>query len=505
MANGRRQNVETRRTLLGLGVCALVAAWLPIAALPQSAALKPAVGRATARSGTATLSASLRASMRRLGTSGNWGVFVLSLSRGDTLFAHRPDEPFLPASTLKLFTAALALDRFGPDGRFETAVLSTGPVNSAGVLAGDLVLRGAGDPSLGGSASEPGAEPPMRTLARQVARLGVRRITGAVVGDPSAFEDRRVPDGWRSRYLQRSYAARVSALSFNENAIAVIVRPNGVRASVEFDPPVSGIPLENVVKVLKGSRGGRVGVTQDSSLGAVRVSGWIGALSRPRRYTRVVENPELFAAGALRAALQAEGVEVDGNVRVGYAPDSAPVLASVPSPALERLVDQMNGESNNHYAELLLRNAARSTGAPGSAENANTLLRRFLYEKANVPPTAVFAADGSGLSTLDRITPRAMVHLLEYARRAPWGPVFERSLPVAGRTETLRHRMRRTAATGNLHAKTGTTSEVASLGGYVTARNGEEIAFAFIYNGSNQRRARSAIDQMGVALAKFTR
>jgi D-alanyl-D-alanine carboxypeptidase/D-alanyl-D-alanine-endopeptidase (penicillin-binding protein 4) len=165
----------------------------------------------------------------------------------------------------------------------------------------------------------------------------------------------------------------------------------------------------------------------------------------------------------------------------------------------------MNGESNNHFAELLFRDAASSVGAPGSAENGNILLRRFLYEKADVAPTSVFAADGSGLSTLDRVTPRAMVQLLGYVRKAPWGSVLEQSLPVAGETETLKHRMRFTPAMGNLHAKTGTTNDVASLGGYVTAKNGEQLVFSFIYNGKDRWRAKEAMDAMGATLASFSR
>jgi D-alanyl-D-alanine carboxypeptidase/D-alanyl-D-alanine-endopeptidase (penicillin-binding protein 4) len=239
--------------------------------------------------------------------------------------------------------------------------------------------------------------------------------------------------------------------------------------------------------------------------GKVTVSGWIGAKSKDRGYKLVVDNPELFAVGALKAALQTEGIRIDGPMRVGTPPDTLKTLATLPSPPLQQMISQMNGESNNHFAELLFRNAARSMGSRGSAVSANTLLGRFLSEKVNVPADAVFAADGSGLSTLDRVTPRSMVHLLGYAKSATWGAVLEQSLPIAGRTETLARRMRRTAATGNLRAKTGTTNDVASLGGYVTAGNGESLAFSIIYNGTDRYRARDAIDRMGVTLATFTR
>jgi D-alanyl-D-alanine carboxypeptidase/D-alanyl-D-alanine-endopeptidase (penicillin-binding protein 4) len=167
----------------------------------------------------------------------------------------------------------------------------------------------------------------------------------------------------------------------------------------------------------------------------------------------------------------------------------------------------MNRESINHYAELLFRNAGRagSDRGIGTVETANDLLQRFMVQKVGSNAGAVFAADGSGLSVLDQTTPRALVQLLDYAHRAPWGETFHASLPVAGESELLRNRMRRTPAHGNLHAKTGTTNSVISLAGYVTAESGELIAFAFIYNGTDRWRARTTIDAMGPTLASFVR
>ena len=469
-----------------------------------SAAPAASAIRSTVPHGALSLANDLGDILDRARRSGEWGVVVVSLSEGDTLFDRNADRQLLPASTMKLFTSAMAFDRFGANGRFETEVLRTGALGSDGTLRGDLVLKGAGDPTLAGKGAGEGTEPPMRLLARQVAAMGIRRVSGNVLADASAFDDRRVPDGWRSRYLGAAYAARVSALSFNENKITVVVRPAGGRADVSFIPAVSGVPIENEVRVVAGSSGGKLGVRQDST-GHFAVVGWIGSESRAREYGYVVEAPEMFAAGAFRAALVEAGVAVEGPVKVAKAPSGSVRVASLASPTLDKIITQMNGESNNHFAELLFRNSARSTGVAGSAENGNVLLRRFLYEKMQVPPTSVFAADGSGLSTLDRVTARSMVKLLGYAKTAPWGDVFEQSLPVAGRTETLRKRMKYTAAMGNLHAKTGTTDEVASLGGYVTARNGERLAFSFIYNGSDRWRAKEAMDAMGVTLASFSR
>ncbi len=214
----------------------------------------------------------------------------------------------------------------------------------------------------------------------------------------------------------------------------------------------------------------------------------------------------LFAAIALLVALVAAGVAVDGQVRLGEAPKNATPVATISSPPLWSIISAMNRESINIFAELLFRNAGRAaTDREGSAQTGLTALRDFMAQKVGAKPDAIYAADGSGLSVLDKLTPRSMIQLLGYAHRAPWASAFHASLPVAGESELLRHRMRYTPAQGNLHAKTGTTNTVISLGGYVTAQDGELLAFAFIYNGTDRWNAKTTMDQMGATLAEFAR
>lgn len=465
----------------------------------------PAPLKATEPTSVGELSRDLGALLAQATTNGEWGVMVVSLTRGDTLFARSPDAMLLPASTMKLYTAAMALERFGPAHQFRTEILRNGSI-SDGTLTGDLYLKGAGDPSLSPRyASWNDGVSPMTAIADLVWNSGVRRITGDVVGDASAFEDRRVPEGWRTRYLQAGYAARVSALSVNENLAHIVVRATASGATVQFDESLYGLPIQSTVTVRRGSRGAMIRVWQDTTADRFRVNGWIGALSPERRYQVVVEQPERFAAASFRAALERRGIVVDGGVRVQPAPPTALVLTAWGSPPLAQLLVTMNGESNNHFAELLFRNASRSSAASGSAAASNASLRTFLTTRVGAAPDAVYAADGSGLSTLDRVTARSMVQLLGYARTAPWGQVFAATLPVAGRTETLRGRMRRTPAEDNLHAKTGTTNDVTSLGGYVRTQGGELLAFSFLYNGRELGRARAAIDAMGATLAASSR
>jgi len=432
---------------------------------------------------------------------------VVSLTRGDTLYAENAGEEMQPASTMKLFTSAIALERFGPNYQFSTDVLRDGPVGPDGTLNGNIYIRGDGDPALSGKFLPGGPSAPMNRLADLVAQQGVKHVTGSVLGDASGFDDQKIPEGWRTRYLQSSYAARVSALSLNENLIAVSVSPSapGQPATVVLEPSTSAIPLVANVRTVAGG-GARLGFRKFGD-GTIQANGSIGTRAGTRKYVYVVEDPASFATGAFRNALIARGIRVDGGIQLGKAPPNAAKMASLRSPPLASMVAAMNRESINHYAELLFRDAARGPKRDivGSVQTASSLLDEFFATKVGADTTRLVFADGSGLSTLDRVTPRAQVQLLGYAHRASWGPWLHSSLPVAGDSELLKRRMRNTPAEGNLHAKTGTTNDVIALAGYVTAVNGEVLAFSFLYNGRDRWIAKSMIDVMSESLASFGR
>jgi len=445
----------------------------------------PPALRYTAPTSAEALTADIGTFLNARVRSGNWGAMIVSVTRGDTLFSSNAGNLMLPASTMKLFTAALAFDTFGPEHQFTTAVLRDGTVGPDGTLNGNLVLRGGGDPGLSTRYYKAPAEGPMASLARMVAASGIKRVNGDLIADASAFESKRIPDGWLARYLESGYAARVSALSMNENLATVVIapQPNG-SASVTLDPPSSTVPVINNMRTIAGSKAAKLSIRRLPD-GRIDVRGWIGSKAGSRSYLVVIDDPAPWVAGTLRSALIAQGVSVTGQVRTGAASANAVTVASLSSPPLARLAAAMNRESINHFAELLFRDVAQvnSPDRIGSAELGNTILKRFMSDKVGAASNDVMATDGSGLSTLDRVTARSLVQLLSYAHRSSWSADFHASLPVAGESELLRHRMRYTPAQGNLHAKTGTTNDVIGLAGYVTARDGEVLAFAFLYNG----------------------
>jgi D-alanyl-D-alanine carboxypeptidase/D-alanyl-D-alanine-endopeptidase (penicillin-binding protein 4) len=466
----------------------------------------PATSDWTVPTGAGALFTDLHAILGGGVRSGQWGVLVVSLTRGDTLYSVNPDGMLQPASNMKLFTTALALDQFPPSHQFSTDVLYTGTLSADGSIDGDLILRGGGDPGLSSRFVEGGPSAPMDSLASRIANAGITRIRGRLIADATAYDAQRIPDGWQSRYLHASYAARVSALSLNENLAVIAVSPtsSGKAPAVSVEP-ASPLPVFNKARTVAGRRSRIVVIPRAE--GGVELRGWIGSRAGTQRYQVVVEEPVEFTAGAFRRALANRGITIEGETVQSATPESAVRIAALPSPPLRDLLAVMNRESINHYAELLFRNAGRagSDRHVGTVETANELLQQFMVQKVGATPGSVYAADGSGLSVLDQTTPRALVQLLDYAHRAPWGETFHASLPVAGESELLRNRMRRTPAQGNLHAKTGTTNSVISLAGYVTAESGELLAFAFIYNGTDRWRARTTIDAMGPTLASFVR
>ncbi len=437
--------------------------------------------------------------------SGSWGVMVVSLTQGDTLFSINADVPHVPASTQKMLTSVLALNALGPQYRYRTDVLYTGRL-SDGRIDGDVILRGDGDPSLSSRFIGGKPDAAMDSIVGRLAKAGVREISGRVIGDATAFEARNVPDGWHPRILQDAYAGRVSGLSLNENIVWVTVRPTvrGQPAEVVLEPATTAIPLRSTVRTV-GGRGASLKLGRGSA--GITVSGSIGSDVYQRSYSYIVEDPASFTTGAFHAALARHGIRVGGGMVVSPTPAGATPIISWESPTLETLLTVMNRESVNVIAEHLFRAAGRGADrhTPGSASTADTALRALLQRTAGIRPDALRSTDGSGLSQLDGVSPRAMVQMLGWADRAPWGSLFHASLPLAGESGTLRRRMEGSSAQTNLHAKTGTTNDVLALSGYVTARNGELLAFAMMYNGRDRWRAREAIDAIGITLANWAR
>jgi D-alanyl-D-alanine carboxypeptidase/D-alanyl-D-alanine-endopeptidase (penicillin-binding protein 4) len=431
-----------------------------------------------------------------------WGIQAADASTGRVLYSLNAARLFAPASNTKLFTAALGLQRLGPDYRFSTLVMGPQEPDAAGRLAGDLRLVGGGDPSL---ATGPGQG--LEALADQVAKRGLRRIDGDVIGDDTAYYWEPYPPGWEQDDLVTDYGAPASALTLNNNVVTLRLRAAGGLATVTSQPALEYYAVDNRVRAGPGLPNL---VWLERMAGSRQVRLWGSLSSSPpavMRRTIAVDNPALYAAAAFRDALERRGIVVAGRAAASHRFLNQPAaaaagtrLAEWTSPPLAEMLRQMQKNSVNVYAELLLREVARARKAEPSLKGGVEERRLFLTE-AGLAATDFRLADGSGLSDINLVTPAAVVKLLAYMYGLPNRPLWVSLLPVAAQDGTLADRFRGTGAAGRIRAKTGTLGHASALSGYAESRRGT-VAFSILVNNYNcpAEQIRVLIDRVALAL-----
>ncbi|MGJ7906037.1 D-alanyl-D-alanine carboxypeptidase/D-alanyl-D-alanine endopeptidase [Actinopolyspora sp. H202] len=432
------------------------------------------------------------------------GVVVRDPVTDRILYRRSPDRRLIPASNAKLFTAAAALEALGPDFRFDTRVLATGE-QQAGVLSGDLYLRGGGDPTM--SAGD------YRALADRVAESGVRVVRGDVLADDSYFDDRALANGWMAVDEPYYYAAPISALTVAPNSdydagtVLVRLRPTrpGEPVRVSTRPATEAVEIVNRARTLAADATGGFSVRRAHGTDRVIVSGGISAGSGTGRALSTVADPTTYALDVFRHALRERGVTFQGSGE-DETPDRARVMAEHRSMPLRRLLVPFLKLSNNGHAETLVKTMGRVLRGEGSWRAGLEVLRSRLDE-LGIDPANYRLADGSGLSTLNAVSPAQLTELLDAVRDRPWFEAWKRALPLAGAPDrmtggTLGGRMRGTAAEGNVSAKTGSMTGVTALSGYVRTRTERPLVFSVVFNGFLSAPPRGLQDAVAVRLAR---
>jgi len=469
----------------------------------------PATPASTARAAIAQLQRDITRATQGPGVQrGVWGIAVHSLDRNERLFELQPRALLVPASVAKIAAVATAADAVGWDYQFETTILAIGPVTD-GVLAGDLLVVGAGDPTIGGRGGED-----LSAWAAALKAAGIRRIEGRIIGDDDAIEEPRPQLAWAWDDLGYPGGAIFGALNYAENRMTVTVTPGpgpGGPASLSVDPPGGTRPLAN--RVVTGAPGTTQLVWPEQRPGEpyLTIAGSMPAGAAPARLTVAVGNPTIWFANALRSRLQTQGIDVRGDAwdvdDVTPPPDRsrAEVVFTHRSRPLRDIVQPLMKESINLYAEAVMRlNAAR-----GQLPTNDAALEGFAkrLEAWGVPAMSQQLVDGSGLSRRDTVSAEAVIAILQHMHDPSGASAFVAALPVAGVDGTLSGRMRNTPAAGNVRAKTGTMSNIRSMAGYVSARDGERLAFVAMVNNFEGAgaAANQALDAIAVSLASFSR
>jgi D-alanyl-D-alanine carboxypeptidase/D-alanyl-D-alanine-endopeptidase (penicillin-binding protein 4) len=429
-----------------------------------------------------------------------WSVLVRPAASSEDLFSLNSSKLVMPGSNMKILTLAAAADQLGWDYRYETKIVTTAPLE-AGVLQGDLIVVGSGDPSISERSDEHGI---LQTMAQQLRDAGIRQIDGRIIGDDDAFDDQRLGEGWAWDNLPYGYSAPVTALEYNEGSVDLVIRAGAAAGDpvvIQIRPEGSDLELDNQLVTVAETGNGMLTMERLPGSSHLVVRGQIPARAASFVRTASVDNPTQFFVNALRATLIAGGIQVSKSALdiddVSPKPDrsGARTLAIRRSPRLAELAASMMKVSQNQYAELLLKTL-------GGRQALADRLRRL-----GIADDSYIIADGSGLSRYDFVTEEALVRLLQlfHDRPADAGP-FTATLPVAGRDGTLAGRLTGTPAEGRVRAKSGTIDNVRALSGYVDTANGETLVFSMIANNFSLPVSQidAAVDRALVRLVAFT-
>ena len=406
------------------------------------------------------------------------GMLVKSLKDGKMLYEKNSDVLFVPASNFKLLVSAAALDTLGPDYKMQTSLYITSKPTPDGVLKGNIILVGHGDPVL--------KFEHLQAMADKLKEMGIKSIEGTVIGDDSWFDDVRLGWGWAWDDEPYYFSAQISALNLNENSVDVWVRPGqkvGDLATVRWTPATGYLTVKNDCRTSKAGSEKSLLVDRVRGRNIVRVTGSVPLDYKPEKCEEsiAVEDPTLFACQTLIEMLRRDGIEVAGQPARGKLPEGSELVMSNDSPPLSELLALLNKPSDNLIAECLFRTLGAQVKGKGSASAAEEVELAFL-KKIGADASAVSILDGSGLSRMDAISPKNLVTILRYMYQHKDGKVFIDSLPIAGVDGNLKKRMSGTATQGNVKAKTGYLPRISSISGYVTTKAGDPLVFSIIMN-----------------------
>jgi serine-type D-Ala-D-Ala carboxypeptidase/endopeptidase (penicillin-binding protein 4) len=522
-----------RHRLFAMLIIALFVAATPVRAQPLSSSQPSGSQRALARQILALINA-------EGARQAHWGIELISLKDGDELVGWNQDKLFVPASTAKLFVAAAAVTRLGPDFRYVTTVESAKPIGEGSVIPGDLVLVGRGDPNLSGrtlpyqrrTTREDSPTVDFEELAAQLVAKGVKRVEGNLIADDSYFAREPLAPGWAVDDLMWNYGAPVSALAINDNVQFLTIIPGvvGGPAAISLDPMVNFYELDNRIRTLPRRRAipGGGSTAAASSLSMQREPGsnvlhlWGQLAEGDAGWGRgiAIEDPPRFAGEFFKQELARQSVEVKGTVEVrrldpadvpdlkgapGARRSSAPAdpIAAHESLPLAESVKVILKASQNLHAEMLLRTLGREQRGVGSREAGLEEIKGFL-DAAHVPQSDVLLDDASGLSRQTLVSPRAMMELLRYMDQSEYGSLWNGLLPVAGRDGSLGERLKGRATAGRVWAKTGSLSGVAALAGYALNEKNERLGFVIFANQFNPLKVDAAevIDRIVETIAR---
>jgi D-alanyl-D-alanine carboxypeptidase/D-alanyl-D-alanine-endopeptidase (penicillin-binding protein 4) len=414
--------------------------------------------------------------------SSDASIQIVELESGRAVAERNPHMPLAPASNMKLFTTAAAIDMLEPSFEVTTGVYVRGDVDASGTLNGDLKVVGHGDPTIGGRFHDGSATAVLQDWAADLKRAGVKNVTGDLILEYGYMDTEYIHPTWPVDQLVNWYEAPISAFSMQEGCVEVRVLPSraGQQCVVQLEPPTNFLDIENSCRTGRGLPF----ITRHRGSNTIVVRGGVPARSGATEVFVTVENPVHYFAAVTNETFQRAGIRIMGKVSL-VARDPRPDwrLVSKHTTPLTILVYVINKKSQNHYAEQVLKMIGAEERQQGSWAAGTAEVKEWLTTKIGVPAEEFHPVDGSGMSRNNRASANAFISLLRYMWKSPWREEFVSSLPYTGDPDSkFGNRLKRPPYARQIYAKTGYISGVIGLSGYVHAQSGKVYAFSFIFN-----------------------
>lgn len=454
---------------------------------------------------------------------GRVGIKIVSLNTGKVIYEQDADKYFMPASNMKNFTVAAAMEKLGPDFKFVTRVFSSAMPDANGTVKGDLRILGGGDISIstaffGTSPTDPETYyKGIDRLVDKISAAGVKRVEGNIMGDEDYFKGFYLPPTWEWDDLQWYYGAEVSALPINDNAVDLSVTPGnfGEPCVVNILPANILYQIIDTCTTTAASVKRTLGVNKRIDRNVLEISGTLPMGDVFKTSITITHPADLFVAVLLQR-LEKRGITVTGMTRTiketpfMFCKDCREEeIARLESPPFREIAAKTLKPSQNMYAETILwtlgEQAGRVNGTSGESSQLGLNVVKSFLSSIGIPEDAVLQYDGSGLSRHDLITSSAVVTLYTYmANQSKNTQAWRDALSIGGVDGTLSNRFKGTAAAGNIRGKTGTIDQVSALSGYMTTAGGEPVVLSITVNGVPKPSDRtSLIDDIVIGLANF--
>ena len=416
------------------------------------------------------------------------GISIFSVSKNKSLYKSNSNKPFVVASNMKLFTTATALVYLGADFEYETEIYYSGDISEDGKLDGDIIIKGSGDPNISGRFFDDNVTAVPAHWADMIREHGIQVVNGDIIADDSIFDREFVHSSWPKDQLSKWYCAPVSGLSFNDNCVDIMVRPNsspGGLASIGIVPETSYVRIINRCRTTTSKSKHSYSLYRKPFTNLINIKGNYWSKAQPSKEWITINNPPLYIATVFKEILEGKNVRVMGKARVIdetdiYSIQEHNILATTTS-SLRQSITVANKSSQGFYAEQILKTLGATINNEGSFSGGLDVINDFLT-KLGISEDQYQIDDGSGLSKKNKFTPDTITTLLNYMYSHENAGIFVESLPISGTDGTLKKRLKSEPYKSRVMAKTGYVYGARTLSGYVKTLDEEIIAFSILVN-----------------------